>query len=191
MPCPLPFGVIPVVVLPLAVFAMLVTTLLAVPFAVVRRWWVVFNVAISAITLYVVRFTFEGFCKRLDTMDTWWARPSAFWAAVCVAAAAGAIWVRCRMRSASRTDSIQQPLCDRLVLSSISLVCLAVAAYCFWDARQFLPPFLVVCLAVWAGTLYALVPHVSGLVRLTTQEVTLWAVVFASSAVGAAGLVVN
>jgi hypothetical protein len=186
MPCLLLFGVIPVVVLPLAMLAMLLTALFAVPLAIVRRWWMVLNVAVAGIALYVVRFTFEGFCKQLDATDAWWARPSAFWAAVCVIAAAGAMWVRWRRAKAARPTAAHLPLGDRLVLLFASLVCLAAMAYCILDARAFMQPMLVVSMAVWVGTVYAFAPAVWGLTHLTTQEVILWVLALACAAVGAA-----
>src|SRR6516164_3078538 len=85
-------AVAPVFILPMVILAMLAAALLAWLLAALRRWWAFLNVFIACSALYVVRFTFQGVCRRLDATDAWWARPAAFWAGVTVLSAAGAVW---------------------------------------------------------------------------------------------------
>src|SRR5262249_29129984 len=94
------FAVTPLVVAPLAVLAMLFPVLFAGPLRALRRWWVVFNVCSVSAALYTTRFTFQGVKRRLAESDAWWASPVAFWLALALVAAAGAMWVWWRHRAA-------------------------------------------------------------------------------------------
>ena len=67
----LPVAIIPVVVVPLSALAMLFTALLAWLLTALRRWWVLLNVAVLCLALYVLRFTFEGLNRRLAETDAW------------------------------------------------------------------------------------------------------------------------
>src|SRR5262249_34819791 len=87
-----PLAVTPVVVAPLALLALLFPALFAGPLAVLKRWWVVLNVASVSRALYVARFTFAGFRRSLEETGAWWAKPPAFWLLRGALAAAGSTW---------------------------------------------------------------------------------------------------
>jgi hypothetical protein len=176
-----PVAVVPFVLVPLSAMAMLLTALLAVPVAAVRRWWVVFNVAVVCLALYVARFTFEGVCRRLDATGAWWASPAAFWAAPSLVAAAGAAWVWRRPGGAAQPGKS-----DRVALSILALACLGLLAFGCWSGGTLLHPLWVPCGAVWAAALYALVRPPRAPAGLTPPGVLLVALAVACAAFAAA-----
>jgi outer membrane protein assembly factor BamB len=191
------FAVTPLVLAPLALLALLLPALLAGPLSVVRRWWVLLNVAIVGTALLTARFMFGGVRRRLDYNPAWWASPLAFWLALSLLAAAGAVWVWRRQRRAKPADrlaALTVRLSDELVLGLLSLIGLGVVAYCLWDGRPLLHPSLVIWTAAWVGTLYPLylrraarrVPATPP--ALTTQGVVLLTVAVACAAYGATTL---
>jgi hypothetical protein len=181
------FAIIPVVVVPLALLAILLTALLSWLLAAVRRWWAPLNVACACAALYVARFTFEGVCRRCAEADAWWASPVAFWMALSAVAGCGAAWVWFRAEAADRHAAPKPGGGEKVVLSLLSLACLAVAVYRLWGRPALLDPSLVVGAAAWAGTLYALRPLRRVPARLTAQGVTLVALAVACAAYGLVG----
>ena len=183
---PLPVAVIPVVVVPLSALAMLFTALLAWPLAALRRWWMLFNVAILCLALYVLRFTFEGVCRRLAETDSWWATPAAFWAGLSPVAAAGAVWVWHRRAMTGAYATTGSGAGEKLVLVLLGVACLGVVGYCLASGYPDWDPLLVVSVPVWVGTLYTLLTPRLSSARLMPQEVMLWTLALACPLYGAA-----
>ena len=152
------FAVTPLVVAPLAVLAMLFPALFAGPLRALRRWWVVFNVCSVSAALYTARFTFQGVERRLAESDAWWASQVAFWLALALVAAAGAVWVWWRQRAASPPapkPGIGQPI----VLGLVSLIGLGLVGYSLWNSGPRLQPALLIGTVPLVGWGYACYLH--------------------------------
>ena len=178
-------AVIPVVIVPLSLLAMLFTALLAWPLAVLRRWWVVLNVAILCLALYVVRFTFEGVCRRLAETDAWWASPVAFWVVLSLIATAGAVWIRYRKGVAGRYAATRAGTGEKFVPALLSASCVGVVGYRLWGGYPDWPPLLVVSVTIWAGALSVILTPRLASERLMPQEVMLWTLALTCAAFGA------
>lgn len=183
---PSPVAVIPVVIVPLSVLAMLFTALLAWLLTALRRWWVLLNVAVLCLALYVLRFTFEGLNRRLAETDAWWASPAAFWAALSLVATVGAVWVCYRRATARAYPATTSGRDEKLVLALLSVACIGVVGYRLGSGYPNWDPLLVVSVTVWVGTLYALLTPRLSLARLMPQEVMLWTLALACPIFGAA-----
>src|SRR6516162_11626934 len=151
-------AVIPAVVAPLALLAMLLPVLFAGPLRVLQRWWVFFNVCTVSAALYVARFTFLGVRRRLAQSDAWWASPLAFWFALALVAGAGATWVWRRWRAGSPTAP-DPGVGEQMVLGLVSLTGLGLVGYSLWDQGLRLYPVQAICTVPLVGWGYAVYLH--------------------------------
>ena len=152
------FAVTPLVLAPLAALAMLFPALFAGPVRALRRWWVFFNVCTVSTALYTARFTFQGVNRRLAQSDAWWASPLAFWLALALVAAGGAVWMWQRQR-ALNPAAPRPGVGERVVLGLVSLIGLALVGYNLWDGGPRPDPLLLIWTVPLAGWGYASYVH--------------------------------
>jgi hypothetical protein len=158
---------------PLALLAILFPALFAGPLAVLRRWWVVLNVASVCTALYVARFTFAGFRRTLDDAGAWWAKPWAFWLLLGALAAAGSAWAFWRAPWLGETGVRGPARLEKAVLCLLSLAGLGLLTYRHITGDRLVCPALVACTATWVGTAYLLWGTRATRPRPPAQAVTL------------------
>jgi hypothetical protein len=137
---------------------MLFPALFAGPVRALRRWWVFFNVCTVSTALYTARFTFQGVNRRLAQSDAWWASPLAFWLALALVAAGGAVWMWQRQR-ALNPAAPRPGVGERVVLGLVSLIGLALVGYNLWDGGPRPDPLLLIWTVPLAGWGYASYVH--------------------------------
>src|SRR5207248_933808 len=124
-----------------------------------------------------------------DFLDAWWSPSAVLWFVMTVITLLGAVWAWGRhLRSLSGGPAIPEapPRTEQLVLGLLSLSCLGVVIFCWFDAPPAFEPWWNLLLAlsagIWARTLYKLYQSkVTGLsvsrpprAGLPTEGVMLW-----------------
>jgi hypothetical protein len=177
-----PLAVTPVVVAPLALLALLFPALFVGPLAVLKRWWVVLNVASVCTALYVVRFTFVGFRKVIDESGAWWARPWVFWLVLSALAAGGSVWAFRRAPWLGEIADRGPTLLEKIVLCLLGLVGLGLVGYRLVAGDPLVCPALVACAPIWIGTFYLLWGTRPSRRRPPAQAITLFALALSCGA---------
>jgi outer membrane protein assembly factor BamB len=148
------FAVIPtfVIVGPLGLLAALFPAVFGGLALVMRRWLVLLTIASLNSTLYLGHWWLHGSIK-----ESWWGTPAALWCSMVLVTLAGIYWSWYRRPSLQRTAG--DPRCSEcILLGSLSLIGLAVVAWCIRQGTLSNPPWkdlLAIWAVAWVGTLHA------------------------------------
>jgi len=140
-----------VIVGPFALLATLSPAIFGGLALLMRRWRVFFSVSSLASLVYVGHSWFHGYIK-----DGWLGKPAVPWCTMALIALAGIYWSG-RRQPNLKEDAALPGRGERVILWSVSLMGLAVVAWCVRKGIVLSPPwkdFLVVWSVAWAGTLY-------------------------------------
>ena len=158
------FAVIPTVLVggPLAILALLFPAVFGGLTLIFRRWLVVLSVLSINSTLYVLHDWLSPWIK-----DAWWGSPLTVWVVMTLVTVAGLVWSWRRHLAALAQESSEPGAAtlprrgELRALWVLSLLGLAGVGLCLlWHASlldgSWRKPMFVLCLGLWAGTLYTL-----------------------------------